>query len=503
MATRWETFPITLSGGLITNLGRIEQGIQAPGSATRLQNFEPSVEKGYTKISGYTKFSSDEVTGTGQIFGVVALSDTQCLAVRNGKFLYSAGGAWTDKGNLTNSAITRIYSHTYNFSGTKKTVVVDGVNKPAYFDHTALTVTYPVSVPAEVEGARFVEVFSEHLFFSKGVYLSFAAPYTDDDFTIANGAGQINIGEEITGLKVFRDQLFIFTLTSIKRLAGSTVDDFALVDVTTDTGCLCGFTIQEVGGDIMYLGPDGIRYLSASERNNDFGLNRASEKIQGEILDIVNTNCYYATTTISSKNQYRIFSFLSGTPRANSVGYLATKYSNQSVEDIAWAKMVGMKVYHLSKYQARDLETILFCSDTGFIYRMDSGSSFDGEDIEAIFETPYMPINDPKIRKTIYKHTLYAKPTGLFEIELTLKFDYNQPNSSKPPTITITGDGTTSIFGSAIFGTSLFGGSVDEEYYNNVLGSGFTVALNYREKSTNPSYNLNFVILEFRNNERR
>jgi hypothetical protein len=53
MSTRWESFPIKFEGGLITNLGRIEQGVQAPGSATILQNFEADVQGGYSRILGY------------------------------------------------------------------------------------------------------------------------------------------------------------------------------------------------------------------------------------------------------------------------------------------------------------------------------------------------------------------------------------------------------------------------------------------------------------------
>jgi len=51
MATQWQTHPVKLEGGLITNLGRLEQGIDAPGSATQLTNYEPSVEKGYSNSS--------------------------------------------------------------------------------------------------------------------------------------------------------------------------------------------------------------------------------------------------------------------------------------------------------------------------------------------------------------------------------------------------------------------------------------------------------------------
>lgn len=505
MPTAWQTFPIKFEGGLVTNLGRLEQGIQAPGSATILQNFEQDVQGGYSRILGYTKFSGTEVTGTGQIWGVVALSASEALAARGTGYYYSSGTTWTSKLAFAATPINRITSDSYDFTGTRKTVVVDGLNAPAYFDHTAKTMAYAVGAPADVIGASQVKVFKSHIFFAKGRLLSFTSPFAESDFSIANGAGVINIGDEITGLTIFRDQLIVFCLNSIYRVNGSTVSDFTLSVITNQTGCLSGDTVQEVGGDIMYLGPDGVRYLSASERENDFGLTRASQKIQNKVLEVLSATTRYASITIASKNQYRFFVHVGNVARANSVGFIATKFSNQSADDIAWSTLKGIKVYGVHKYQSSDQEFVLFCSDTGFVYRMESGSSFDDNDIEAIFETPYMPITDPKFRKTFYKHTLYAKPRGQFSLMANLKFDYMEANSSPASPFMVGSESGSSTYGDpgTVYGTAVYGSSSQEQYYSNTVGSGFVVALRYTDNSQRPPFNLNFAVLEYRQNERR
>jgi len=56
MATQWQTFPVPFTGGLITNISPLQQGINNVGSANQLQNFEPSLDGGYKKVAGYTKF---------------------------------------------------------------------------------------------------------------------------------------------------------------------------------------------------------------------------------------------------------------------------------------------------------------------------------------------------------------------------------------------------------------------------------------------------------------
>lgn len=505
MATQWQSFPFKLEGGLITNLGRIEQGVQAPGSATVLENFEPDIEGGYTRILGYQRFIDVPVPGTGIVRAVFSVGQSEALAERGGKIYYTAGVGWAEKLTLTNPNIIRMRKDSYNFTGVKKTVVIDGVNAPAYYNHVTKTMDYVVAPPTEVVGASRLAVFKSHIFFAKNNLVSFSSPYLESDFAPSNGAGVINVGDAVTGLTVFRDQLIIFCLNSIFRLSGSSQADFVLSPITSNTGCLCGDTIQEVGGDIMYLGPDGIRYLSASERENDFGLTRASEKIQRKVLAQANTNCFYSSVTIAEKNQYRLFTFVANVPRANAKGFLAAKFSNQTVNDISWAELRGLKVYDISKHQERDREVILFSSDTDYIYRMESGNSFDGEDISAVYETPFIPVTDPKLRKTFYKHTLYAKPMGQMTLVAQLKFDYIQGGSSPSPVFSIDGSSASAVYGdpSSVYGSSVYGTSTEEQFYNNVVGSGFVVAIRYSSVSQLPPFNLNFVVLEFRQNERR
>jgi hypothetical protein len=504
MPTKWETFPIKFQGGLITNVNRLEQGTDFPGSATILQNYEPDIREGYTRILGYSKFSQEVVPGSGLITSVVTLTNSEVLALRGGVWNFSSGTTWASKLTQTIVAANRSDSDSFNFNGVIKTVVVDGVNAPAYFNHVTKDMTYATSPVPEVIGANRVTVFQSHVFFAKGHLLTFTVPFNEEDFRTSHGAGVVNVGDEIVGLQVFRNQLIIFCLNKIFRLSGTSVLNFQLESITDNTGCLCGHTIQEVGGDIMYLGPDGIRFLSASERQNDFGLERASERIQKDIIQMGLSDCLYNSVTIAAKGQYRIFSYIDNIPRENSGGFVGTQFSNQSASRVEWASLKGFKIYSLSKHTGRNTETILFSSDQDYIFRMESGNSFDGEDIESIFETPYMSVNDPKIRKTFYKHTVYVRPAGPLEVGASLKFDYGKSDISLPSGFFLSSPGGFLWGGaSTIWGEFLYSPPEDKEFFNNVIGSGLTVALRYYDKSQRPPHNLNFALLEYRTNERR
>jgi hypothetical protein len=507
MPTAWETFPIKFEGGLITNMSRLDQGLQAPGSATLLQNFENSIEGGYKKILGYSKFSSTEVTGTGQVMGVIVAAEGKAIATRNGKYYTSSGTTWTERATASSTGFTRIRHDKFNFDGTEKIVIVDGLNDPLFYSSADDSMTYDTSAPSDVTGSSHVVVFKNQVFFGKGNLLTFTAPYDPLSYEPGDGAGIINVGSVITGLVIFREQLIIFSIDRIQRLTGNTQADFKLQPITLNTGCLNADSIQEIGGDILYMGPDGIRFLSATEKNEDFALDLASEKIQKLMREFISMGTTYSSLVIRSKSQYRLFSFSPSLSREVSFGYTATKFSDQSVENIAWSKLVGIKVYDSDSKQYDDTEVILFVSDLGYVYRMETGGSFDGVPIPAIFETPYMPITDPRVRKTIYKHSLYTTIGGNFDLQISIRLDYRNPGVIQPPSIYLNSVNVVgAVYGSpfSVYGSVVsYGGNEQNTYVNQVVGSGFTIALRYEDTSTNPSFSMGYAILEYTNNERR
>jgi hypothetical protein len=142
---------------------------------------------------------------------------------------------------------------------------------------------------------------------------------------------------------------------------------------------------------------------------------------------------------------------------------------------------------------------------------MDSGNSFDGGTIESIYESPFMPITDPQVRKTMYKLTLYAQPTGTMALSLNFKIDFdssNDPSIVQPPTITVSSaaaGGGVFLFGQsgAVYGGAKFGGVLDQIYKENLVGSFKTISMRITDNSTNPTFTLDTAILEYRQNDRQ
>ena len=354
---------------------------------------------------------------------------------------YGTSQTWTTLGTSTASNTNKVRHFTFNFTGDEKTVFVDGKGYPAIYNSNGNTMTFMSSSNStDIEGTDIAVIFKNTGFYAKDNIIFFTAPATIDDFSVANGAGSINVASNITGMIVFRDQLIVFTRDSIKRLVGNTASDFVLEPITDKIGCLSPDTIQEFGGDIIYLSPDGVRLLGATDRIGDFALDVASDTIFKDAKEFISNTNTFCSVLARNKAQYRIFEYRSAVQSSNSKGLIATKFVSQGGSGINWSTTKGLKVYAADSVYSGSNEVLMFGNDDGYCYLMDSGNSFDGSNIESIYESPYMPITDPQLRKTLYKLTLYAEPTGRMSLDVNFKLDFESDNDLaivQPPTINI------------------------------------------------------------------
>ena len=354
---------------------------------------------------------------------------------------YGTSATWTPIGTSTATNTSKIRHFTFNFTGDEKTVFVDGRGYPAIYNASDNTMTFMSSANStDIEGTDIAVIFKNTGFYAKDNIIYFTAPATIDDFSVANGAGSLNVASNVTGMIVFRDQLIVFTTDTIKRLVGNTAADFVLEPITDKIGCINPDTIQEFGGDIIYLSPDGVRLLGATDRIGDFALDVASDTIFKDAKEFTSQTNQFCSVLVRNKAQYRIFEYRSSVQSSNSKGLIATKFVAQGGSGISWSTTKGLKVNVADSVYSGSNEVVMFGNDDGYCYLMDSGNSFDGSDIEAIYESPYMPITDPQLRKTLYKLTLYADPTGRMDLDVNFKLDFESENDLsivQPPTISI------------------------------------------------------------------
>jgi hypothetical protein len=584
MADAWQTFNLDFNGGLVTNLNELQQGLTAPGSARILKNFEPSVEGGYRKIKGYSKYDSNAISNSGLIRGLAIYGD-DVYAVRGPHLYKSSGSGWTQvtssdyigggatantDGAVSNSTavtltsnvgtiavgmqvtgtgisgtvkVSTVISQTslvldtavtiadattltftseekvrftkYNMGAGEKLCIVDSVGKPFTYDGTTLTLLS--NAPTDYTGCEKVVIFKNHLFFSSGSKLLYTAPYLDDNlsdtFSFASGGGVHEIGDVITDLIVFRERLIIFGKKTIKQYLGSSQSDFTLQSITEDLGALEKDTVQEVGGDVVFLGPDGLRLLGATERIGDFSLAVISKVIQKE-----STNFYQATPAITSfssvvirnKSQYRIFRHKVGDASLNSRGLIATQATGQQQGAVLWGETRGIHAFVSVSELVNNLEKIYFANDDGYVYELESGNSFDGSNIKAEYRSPQVPLNDARIRKSYYKGYLYTAQGGALNINLNLILDFSEQSTNliQPTTLALTNNvtGTFAFYGNinSTYGNVTYSdGSSLSPIKTQLIGSSYTVAFEIISDNTEPDFNLEALSIEYATHDRR
>jgi hypothetical protein len=261
-----------------------------------------------------------------------------------------------------------------------------------------------------------------------------------------------------------------------------------------------------MGGDVIFLGPEGLRLLGATDRNNDFNLGVVSKPIQAESTSLIASSSSFSSIVIKQKSQYRILGYNATVTSSSSKGLLGTQMSGDNTSDIAWAETVGIRAYVADSNYHDQTETIVFAHDDGYIYQMESGNSFDGSNIIASFATPYVHLNDPRIRKTFYKMFLYADPQGSVTTSVNLKLDFDTLNSIQPPTITLSNaTGVVGFYGTsaAKYGATYYGTKLVKQFETQVIGSGFTVSLQFISDGQDPPFSLDAATLEYSIHDRR
>ncbi len=538
MPTQWTTFPVEFKGGLISNQSPLQQGINSIGSTTILQNMEPDRQGGYTKIKGYQKFSSTEIPGTGNIQGLKVVSNGRAVVARKidqaaidataalssgdlnkTGYYFGTGTAWTHMATSPLTGGGKVRKATFNFDGDDKTIFVDGTNYPVVYNSSGNTMSFMSSstqhISTDLEGAELITVFDNSVVYSKNNNIYVSGQFTEANIT---GGGAVNIvanvGNTVTGLAVFREKLIIFTEDKIQSLVRTDASPFFKIEPVTDKiGCISSDSIQEFGGDIMYLAPDGLRLLSATDRIGDFALDVTSDRIFKDADDFLRSTPNYCSIIIREKAQYRIFAYVGSQSTDTSEGLIATKFIPQGGSGVEWSTTKGIKAFVADSIYSGTSEAIMFANEDGYLYEMEQTNGFDGSNIETIMETPYMPITDPEVRKTAYKLTLYTDPTGQMDLKFRLLFDFDSGGDTsiiQPEEIDIgstTGGSGVFIFGqpNSIYGGTgvLYGSKLKRVYNENLIGSFHTVAMRITSDSTNPPFTLDSAILQYRQNDRQ
>ena len=414
---------------------------------------------------------------------------------------------WTERDSgRTNAGKYRF--ERFNFNGTDKIILVDEVNAPVVIDSSMNFVDVSASA---VAGSKFVASFANRMFYAgkstTPEELVFSVGFDEDNFdaSASDPAGSIRVDDTITGIKVFRDSLFIFCENRIFKLTGNTSSDFAIQAVTRSIGCINGDTIQEFGGDLIFLGPDGLRTVAATARIGDTELGTISRNVQSIFDDNIKNSSLFESVVITDKTQYRIFFSKTGQSNAQTRGIICVLKQ----DGFEFSEIRGVKPASTDTFVETGNTFVLHGDFEGYVHRQEIGNTFDGTAILGRYRSSDMSFGDTGVRKHMQRVIINYKPESAIDADLLVRYDNESVDSSRPAAYALDTADVAALFGVSSFSTSssavqfIFGGPSQPLVRQSVEGSGFSVVLRVNDGGETAPYSLKGFQLEYQLGARR
>jgi hypothetical protein len=349
---------------------------------------------------------------------------------------------------------------------------------------TAVNWFYTHTDIANIEGSKFVTDFRNHLFFAGSEdnpnRITFSNPNSDLRYDPAGGAGEVNVGFIVTGIAKFRDALYVFGKRQIKRLQGNNSSDFVLSEVTGNIGCVASDSIIEIGGDILFLASDGIRPIQGTARIGDIELQTVSKPIQQILQGLPETYDLdlMSSVVIKNKSQFRYFFPNETGSASDAFGIIGgLRFANNSV---GWefGELLGIRSFVAYSDTINAVETTVHGDLDGYVFKQESGNSFNGSDVLAVYATPFFYFDSTERRKVFHKLSIYTRPEGTSEFNLAVYYDWDDPNKYNPNSYSMSTQGAILRYfstGGTYGSTFTFGGSSSPVLEKNIQGSGRSV----------------------------
>lgn len=319
-----------------------------------------------------------------------------------------------------------------NFGGSQNAFCMygcDGKNRAFEFDGTVFV---PIRTGMSSDTPEHIAIHQNQLFLSFGASLQHSAPGEPYSWNAIIGAGELAVGENITGITTqpgaeAGGALSILSRNSTFTLYGTGVTDWKLVSFKNETGAYAN-THQKISGRTVIYDERGICDLVTSQNYGNFEDATLSLQIKNDLTP--KNNLTSASTIIREKNQYRIFF-------TDKSGYYLTMSAGKvmGIMPVLYAHAVRCAC---SAEKSTGEEVAFFGSTDGYVYQLEKGTSFDGEPMEAYIYLAYNFSGAPRQRKRFRQASFEVKGEGYSEMNFSYELNYGgtsliQPSSTNIP----------------------------------------------------------------------
>lgn len=319
--------------------------------------------------------------------------------------------------------VETIRENFFGAAGTRRTYGCDGVNLAFEFDGTTYV---PIRTGMATDAPTHLWSFRDYLLlaFGASVQLSgIGAPYA---WSVVLGAAEISTGANVTGFVTQAGtfagaSLGIFTADKTFVLYGTSASNFVLIPSIYELGYVAG-TIQPVSNNTYGLTARGLQSLVTTLNYGDFQFAAISFFVQ----PLINAKQGLATASVAlkAKNQYRLF-FSDGTGIV--VGLTGEKVAG--IMPLNYGKPVRCMI---TAQLSNGTEVTYFGSDDGYVYQDNTGTSFDGDVIEAWVRPAFNHLKSPLVRKQYRRAKFEVDCDGFAMVNIAYDLGYANMDAQPP-----------------------------------------------------------------------
>lgn len=489
-----KTAIVDFKGGLELEANPLEIN---PGAIIGCKNFRVKSGGGYERIGGYEVFDGQPsptdaedseaaraliqaVPGEGDILGVwlfngVVYAFRNATGGASAKMYKSTGSGWSEVTTGVTLDPDGSYEFVnYNFYASSSSVRmygVDGVNLPFMFDGTTFT---QLTIPGATDPAEHIAAHKNHLFLSypegQWVHSGIGDPTKWD--TATEGAGAGGIGDDIVAIRpTVGGALAFFCRNRINIMYGSSQSDWQANDVRNQSeqaGAIAG-TVQTVGTDIVYLDDRGLSVLGQTQSFGNFKAATIDKPVRKFIS--ARKDSVICSTISRTYDEYRLF-FTSNTETE-----VLTGTFGRGFEGFARTVYPFVVTCVCSLEDSSGDERIFVGASDGFVYELDKGVSFNGNDIETYIKTAFNHVRSPTHRKR-FRYVRFSM-SSLDSVTLKVKPEFDYGSGEKFSHLIIDGAtyGGGGVYGESDWGSFIWGGQIYNESDADIVGTGKNMSL--------------------------
>ena len=456
----------------------------------------------------------DTVTGassgaTGVVARVVLQSGTAGAGTATGRLILSSStGTFTSGENLTVSGgvkakaggaatqITLAPSGRYetvvaNFGGgtaNYKIYGADGVNRGFEFDGTTFV---PIETGMAVDTPNHIAFHKQHLFLSFGASLQFSGLGYPYQWSPLLGAGELAMNAQVTNLLTLPgDQtsgaLAVYTRSDTSVLYGTSSANFSLSTFNTGTGAIA-YTAQNM--DQAYVLDDrGVVSLGTTLNFGNFLPASLTMNLRPFIQQ--NRDTAAGSLVNRDKGQYRIF-FSNGNALYLTVlnGKLLGSMPVQFAHAVSCCVEGETPTGNTSQF---------FGSTNGFVYRLDAGTSFDGDPIPANLNLVFTSTGSPRMLKRYRKASVELTGNSYTEIQFGYDLGYRTNAIDQPLDETYENDLRSGFWDSMIWDNFVWDGTDISPSEIEINGTAENMSVRISSNSDLfPQFTVNSIIVHY------